>query len=61
MARISVTLLLTAEYDSRNKYFQQEQKKWLDQQVREKKNQIAREKYEENLYAQQTLEINRMR
>lgn len=48
-------------FDSRTKYFQNEQRKWLDQQVREKQAAQNREKYEDHVYAQQTLEINRMR
>jgi hypothetical protein len=53
--------LFIAESQAREKYFQDEQKKWLDQQIREKQATKNRERFEDNLYAQQTLEITRMR
>jgi hypothetical protein len=53
--------LFIAESQAREKYFQDEQKKWLDQQIREKHATKNRERFEDNLYAQQTLEITRMR
>ena len=53
--------LFIAESQAREKYFQDEQKKWLDQRIREKQATKNRERFEDNLYAQQTLEITRMR
>jgi len=49
------------EYDSRKEFFKNKQKEWLDQQIREKKEREAREKLDEQTYAQQTFELNRMR
>eukprot|EP01017_Pseudomicrothorax_dubius_P042784 TRINITY_DN702_c0_g1_i4.p1 TRINITY_DN702_c0_g1~~TRINITY_DN702_c0_g1_i4.p1 ORF type:complete len:148 (-),score=50.55 TRINITY_DN702_c0_g1_i4:113-556(-) len=49
------------EYDARNKYLKQQQKEWLKQQMLEKESKKHAEKEEENAYATQTLELNRMR
>jgi hypothetical protein len=50
-----------ADYDSRKQHFKQLQKEWLKQQMAEKQERKAREKQEELFYAQQTMELNRMR
>jgi len=61
MERTSVRSGSKLEYDSRKEFFKNKQKEWLDQQIREKKEREAREKLEEQVYAQQTFELNRMR
>lgn len=40
---------------------QNQQKTWLDQQLKEKRQQQDRDRQEERLYAQQILEVTRMR
>lgn len=43
------------------KYYKDQQKDWVGQQKQELEDKNNREKYEEDLYAQQTLEATRMR
>lgn len=50
-----------AEYDSRREFFKNKQKEWLDQQIEEKRQRAEQEKLEEQMYHQQTYELNRMR
>jgi len=49
------------EYESRIKYFKEQHKKWIDQKVEENERKRQQEKLEEELYAKQAFEINRMR
>jgi len=49
------------EFDSRAKYYKDQQKDWVEQQKREKEWRDSMDKHEENLSAKQTLEVNRMR
>jgi hypothetical protein len=50
-----------AEYDARKEFFKNKQKQWLDQQMEEKRQREEQEKLESQMYANQTLELNRMR
>lgn len=52
---------MNLEYDSRRQYDKDRQKKWLQDQMDENEAKRAREREEERLYAQQTLELTRMR
>ena len=49
------------EYDARKEFFKNKQKQWLDQQMEEKRQREEQEKLESQMYANQTLELNRMR
>lgn len=55
------SFFLSKEYDARREFFKNKQKEWLEQQMEEKRQKAQQEKYEEQLYAQQTQELNRMR
>lgn len=48
-------------YEARQKFLQQQQKEWLDQQIREKQEKERREKENEMMYDLQTLELNKIR
>lgn len=50
-----------AEYDARREFFKNKQKQWLDQQIEEKRQKQEQERLENQMYANQTLELNRMR
>jgi hypothetical protein len=50
-----------AEYDARKEFFKNKQKQWLDQQMEEKRQREEQERLENQMYANQTLELNRMR
>ena len=49
------------EYDARKEFFKNKQKQWLDQQIEEKRQRQEQERFENQQYAQQTQELNRMR
>jgi len=49
------------EHDSRKEYYKTAQKNWLEQHQSQKEYEAQREKFEEDLYAKQTLEVTRMR
>ena len=49
------------EFDSRREYFKTQQKNWIEAHQSQKEQEREREKFEEKLYAQQVLEVTRMR
>jgi hypothetical protein len=49
------------EFDARLQFNKNQQKKWLEDQMRENEMKRQREKEEERMYALQTQEMNRMR
>jgi hypothetical protein len=53
--------LSNAEYDARKEFFKNKQKQWLDQQIEEKRQREEQERLENQMYANQTSELNRMR
>lgn len=50
-----------AEYDARKEFFKNKQKQWLDEQIEEKRLRKEQEKLEDQMYSNQTNELNRMR
>jgi hypothetical protein len=50
-----------SEYDARKEFFKNKQKQWLDQQIEEKRQRQEQERLENQMYSNQTLELNRMR
>lgn len=49
------------EYDARKQFQKNVQKQWLDEQIEEKRRKQEQERMEEQAYANQTHELNRMR
>lgn len=49
------------DFESRQKANKQMQKQWIEEQIAEKQQRCQQEKDEENNYARQTLELNRMK
>lgn len=59
--RRSEYLPLDLEYDARKEFFKNKQKQWLDQQIEEKRQKQEQERLENQMYAHQTHELNRMK
>lgn len=54
-------LKIIVDFDARNKAYQQQQRLWIDAQIKEKEMLRQMEKESEKAYSTQTHELNRMK